>query len=395
MGGSMGSLGSARHAGATGATGHGSFGERAARLRLARQVSYGVSTLNSVDGDANVAEYDVFRSTSLQLVVSACSSFQRISASNDALVVSGSCSLTGSEIAIIELSNGATVTLNRPFTFGVVALKPGATFKVLAPVTITGNFAAEGTIDIDGFDVTVGSVGFTTDSVYVLAVKNLSPGIIKSLAGAAIGGTMVIRLPTDAGVGVGAAFPSLTFGQFSGLFDAVFVVQEVGRSGRRSLLQATGATTSCSNANGACTTTIINAAGADDDDEVPFVVALIIVSLILFVGIVAAVYIYSKRKNGDKQTPQPVRAAATNNATAYGAAKPSSSSDYNALLPSSSSSSSSSTFFAPAYGAPSSSSSSSTYSSEFGPFTGASSSSSSSSSSTYGLFTGASSSSSS
>merc|ERR1711916_393507 len=262
----------------------------------------------------------------------------------------GSCSLTGNEIAIIELSNGATWA-------------------------ITGNFAAEGTIDIDGFDVTVGSVGFTTDSVYVLAVKNLSPGIIKSLAGAAIGGTMVIRLPTDAGVGVGAAFPSLTFGQFSGLFDAVFVVQEVGRSGRRSLLQATGATTSCSNANGACTTTIINAAGADDDDEVPFVVALIIVSLILFVGIVAAVYIYSKRKNGDKQTPQPVRAAATNNATAYGAAKPSSSSDYNALLPSSSS------FFAPAYGAPSSSSSSSTYSSEFGPFTGASSSSSSSSSS--------------
>merc|ERR1712065_6836 len=171
MGGSMGSLGSARHAGATGATGDGSFGERAARLRLARQVSYGVSTLNSVDGDANVAEYDVFRSTSLQLVVSACSSFQRISASNDALVVSGSCSLTGNEIAIIELSNGATVTLNRPFTFGVVALKPGATFKVLAPVTITGNFAAEGTIDI--------------------------------------------RLPTDAGVGVGAAFPSLTFGQFS------------------------------------------------------------------------------------------------------------------------------------------------------------------------------------
>merc|ERR1712065_129447 len=109
--------------------GHGSFGERAARLRLARQVSYGVSTLNSVDGDANVAEYDVFRSTSLQLVVS------------------GWCSLTGNEIAIIELSNGATVTLNRPFTFGVVALKPGATFKVLAPVTITGNFAAEGTID--------------------------------------------------------------------------------------------------------------------------------------------------------------------------------------------------------------------------------------------------------
>merc|ERR1711991_1308041 len=135
---------------------------------------------------------------------------------------------------------------------------------------------------------------------------------------------MVIRLPTDAGVGVGAAFPSLTFGQFSGLFDAVFVVQEVGRSGRRSLLQATGATTSCSNANGACTTTIINAAGADDDDEVPFVVALIIVSPILFVGIVAAVYIYSKRKNGDKQTPQPVRATATNNATAYGAATPSS-----------------------------------------------------------------------